>query len=485
MPLNDIPPEILLEILIFVDAKSLVHSCPLVCRLWKETIDSSAELRLSIELWADGMVSGDSRDSTPVEKLETLYQQRRAWLSLDWAARETFDIQSSSRAYELVDGIFAQQAVGLNSASFSTIWLPSARNPEAKTISTDDIDLDSRDFVLDPTQDFVAFVSEHPEDVANIQCRSLSTLGPHPLAAIPSLSLPVRHFIVGYLLLDLADDIISMFFDQHVLLLNWREGVVVAEIDCSGPMMISRFSFSLLTPRAYLLGYGGEAGRVEIWSFEAAEGTKPIHKATLRLPEIDSHYLSMQVHSGPFRANSTARRPFSKSNESRVCVVSVDYGDLIVHHRYLCKYLSSPNSDGAVIVPWDDWGPQHSRLLPPMPHRWFRYVHGERVVLPPDPDNPTILRILDFSRSASRPPVNLPGQASSESTPPGPRFTTELHTGPSTLFDDALLEKSVTTSLPYRKISRYVDEEHALFLIDEEQIVGVDDMESQMTVYSF
>ncbi|KAF7340857.1 hypothetical protein MSAN_02115200 [Mycena sanguinolenta] len=475
--LNDIPQEILLEILTFVDAQSLIHSCPLVCRLWKNTIDGSTELRLLIELWADGMVGGDSRSSTAMERLEALYQRRRAWLSLDWADRATFVVESSSRAYELVDAIFAQQTVGRDSESFSTIWLPSARDPEGKTVSMGEIDLDPRDFVLDPTQDFVAFVSENPQDVAHVQCRTLSTLSPHPLAAASLLSFPARHLTVGYLLLDLADDIISMFFDQHILLLNWRDGVVIKDINCSGP---SRVHFSLLTPRAYLLGYGGANGKIEVWSFESVDGAEPIHKATLQLPELDSNYLAMQMHSGPFRAKPSTKRPFSKTNESRVCVVSVDYGDLIVHHRYLHKYLSS-NSDAAVIVPWDDWGPRHSRLLPPMLHRWFRYVHGERVVLPPDPENPNILQILDFSTSAttSRP------LASSERTPTDPRFTTELYSGPSTLFDTALVEKSATTSLPYRKISRYTDEEHALFLIDEEQIIGVNDLESQMTVYTF
>ncbi|KAF8198209.1 hypothetical protein K438DRAFT_1824024 [Mycena galopus ATCC 62051] len=495
--LNDLPPEILLEILTVVDAETLIKSCPSVCRLWKDTIGISTELQLSIELWADGMVNGNSGGATSAERLKSLYQRRRAWLSLDWAARETFPVEALSRAYELVDGIFAQQSIGFDSESFSTIWLPSARHSTAQTTTIGDIDMQPRDFVLDPTQDLVAFVSERPVNVANIQCRSLSTLKQHPLVAAPALSFPVHNFAVGYLLVDLADDIISLFFDQRVVLLNWRLGVTVAEIDCSGPVLISPFSFNLLTPRAYLLGYGGEAGKVEIWSFEGTGDahTEPIRMATLRLPAVESHYLAMQVHSGPFRAHPAARRPFSKSNESRVCVVSVDYGDLVVHHRYLRKYLtpSLSGSNLGVVVPWDDWGPRYSRMLPPMPHRWFRYVHGERVVLPPDSDNPHLLQILDFSANASRSRVkSTPGTINGTVTVSSPEpefphrdFITELYTAPSTLFDDLLVDKSVTTALPYRKIARYADDAHALFLIDEEQIIGVNDLESQMTVYTF
>jgi hypothetical protein len=87
--------------------------------------------------------------------------------------------------------------------------------------------MEARDFVLDPTQDLVVFISEHPEDVANVECRTLSTFHPHPLAAIHVLSFPVPNFAVGYLLVDLADDVISLFFDQHIVIVNWREGRVV------------------------------------------------------------------------------------------------------------------------------------------------------------------------------------------------------------------------------------------------------------------
>ncbi|KAF7333518.1 F-box domain-containing protein [Mycena venus] len=479
--LNNLPQEILSEILTLLDGRTLIQSCPLVCWLWKDTIDTSAELRLSIELWADGMVAGDLGASTPVERLKALYERRRAWLTLDWASRESFPVEASSRAYELVDGVFAQQTIGVNSESFSALWLPSARDSSARVTSIGDLDMDPRDFVLDPTQDLVAFVSEHPEDVAHIECRTLTTLQPHPLAAAPILSFSVINFAAGYLLVDLADDVISLFFDQHVILLNWRVGQVIVDVDCS-PLMFSPFSFSLLTPRSYILGYGGQAGKIEIWSFEASHHNEPIHMATLQLPpHVESHYLATQVHSGPFRANPAARRPFSKSNESRLCVISVDFGDLVVHHRHLRKYLSPWNSDGGMIVPWDEWGPLHSRLLPPMPHRWFRYVHGERIVLPPDPEDLLILQILDFSASASSPRQG----SDPESLSPAPHVTTELHTEPSTVFDDLLVGKSVTTSLPYRKISRRVDEEYVLFLIDEEQIIGVNDLESLMTVYTF
>ncbi|KAJ6463723.1 hypothetical protein C8R47DRAFT_1157253 [Mycena vitilis] len=239
-----------------------------------------------------------------------------------------------------------------------------------KTTVVDNLDIDPRDFVLDPTQDLVAFVYEHTEDVARVDCRSLSTLQPHPLADTPALSFPVTSFATGLLLVDLAEDVISLYLDQSLVIVNWREGVVVLELDCS----MSMSSFSLLTPRSYILAYGGESAKIEIWSFEAdGRCDPPCHMATLMLPEtVESHYISTQVHSGSFRADPAARRPFSKCNEGRLCVISMDYGDLFVHHRYMLKYLSNPQ--GTVF--WDDWGPRHSRLLPPMGRRWFRSVYA-------------------------------------------------------------------------------------------------------------
>ncbi|KAJ7664411.1 hypothetical protein DFH06DRAFT_323111 [Mycena polygramma] len=477
LTLNAIPPEILLEIFAFVGAETVVRACSLVCQLWKHVIDGSTEIRFLVELWADAMVPGDSGGLTFAERLDAVQSRRRAWQNLEWVSKQVIPIEASSRAYELVDGVFAQQTVGLDESSetFSTIWLPSTRDRTMKTTLVDNLDVDPRDFVLDPTQDLVAFVYEHPEDVAHVDCRALSTLQPHPLATTPALSFPVTSFATGFLLVDLAEDVISLYLDQSLVILNWREGVVVLELDCSRSMS----SFSLLTPRAYILAYGGESAKIEIWSFKAnGRSDPPCHMVTLMFPEtVDSHYISTQVHSGPFRADPAARKPFSKCNEGRLCVISMDYGDLFVHHRYLLKYLSNSNPQGTVS--WDDWGPCHSRILPPMGRRWFRYVHGERVVLPPDPDNPRILQVLDFSMTATRPRVPL-GQ-----TPPSPHSTSELHTESSTLYDELLASKSVTTSLPYRDIVRYVDEEHAFYLIDEEQIIGVNDMESQMTVYTF
>ncbi|KAJ7667391.1 hypothetical protein B0H17DRAFT_253635 [Mycena rosella] len=474
--LCDLPQEILLEVLTLLDGKSLLLSCPSVCRLWKNIIDSSTDIQYTLELWADGFIVGASGNSSAVEKLKALHERRRAWLSLNWSSRTVIPIDPTSRAYELVDGVFAQLNVGIQ--SFTAVWLPSALDHVPKTTSNSDLGIDPRDFVIDPTQDLVAFVYEHPEDSANVECRTLLSLKPHPLATLPLISFPVTDFPLGPLCVDLADDVIGLFFASsgRVVLLNWRTGRIIADI--ASPDSFA-WSFSLLSPRAFILGHGAGSGELQIWSFE---DNVPNHVASLQLPRVieDGTLEYLVTHSGSFRAKPAVGKSFSKSNERRLCVVSLEYADenysLFIPHRHFQKYLSKTGGD--IIVPWDDWGPQYSRMLLGMPNRWLRYVHGERVVLPPTHRHPNVIEILDFGMSAFRPGANVDMlQAQS---------TCELHAEPSTIIDDAgTFEDDVTTSLPYRRIVRWMDQAHPIFLIDEDQLIGVNDSESQITVYTF
>ncbi|KAJ7472142.1 hypothetical protein FB451DRAFT_1252002 [Mycena latifolia] len=479
LSLDGLPQEIILEILNLLDGKTLIQSCSLVCHRWKYAIDNSAELQYTLELWGDGMVVGDPSNSPFVEKLGALHERRRAWFGLNWTSKTVVPIDSSSGAYELVNGVFAQQNSPLE--SFTTISLPSARDPVPKMASTSDIGVPFRDFVIDPTQDLVAFVYERPNDSANVDCRTLSSLKPHPLAAAPVLSFPVEDFSLGYLLVELAGDVIGLFFGRsgRVVLLNWQRGIIIAD----SARTHDPCGFSLLSPQAFILGHAIGSGVLDIWAFEGRDSNIPRHAVGLQLPKVvdDGRLEYMITHSGAFRAKPAAGKPFSKSNESRICVVSLEYYQdsysLFIPHHYLQGHLSMDNNARGRTVPWDDWGPQHSRMLPGMDHRWLRYVHGECVVLSGDTEHPKAIQILDFGMSASRPGVDVEMAQS-------PHSTCELHTEPSTISDDSVFEEPVTTSLPYRRIARPVGEDYTVFMIDEDQIIGVDE-ENRMTVYTF
>ncbi|KAJ7214052.1 hypothetical protein GGX14DRAFT_618211 [Mycena pura] len=353
----------------------------------------------------------------------------------------------------LIGGVFGQ----LTRTSFTAIWLPSARDPKTRT-SHGVLGVSAEDFVMDPSIDLVAFVYHGADNDVNVDCRSLFSLEPHPLAACPVLKFSVARGN-NIIALDLAGDILSIFYKSP-----GRTFPLVAP-----------FSFSLLSPRAYILGYRGPLPKLEIWAFE---GNLHVHTATLQLPEVEIgvRNWSFSTRSGGFRVNPGDGRRFFKSNDERLFVVRFLSHRLFVHLRYLLRYLS--NRDGPVIVPWNEWGPQNTRMLSSRFHDATRYLHsGERVMFH------NAFQVLDFGMSALR--RRFPGEAPSDT-----KLVAELHTEPSTIFDKRLVAKSVTTSLPYRQVVRtVVDPSGCRFIsIDENQIVGLladDDKKESVVVFAF
>ncbi|KAJ7227451.1 hypothetical protein GGX14DRAFT_629987 [Mycena pura] len=468
--LGDFAQELLVQIFTFLDAKDLVNSCLLVCWSWKSAIDGSMELQLVIELWADGMVAGDLPNLTIVETLDALYERRRAWLGLNWFSRIELEVKPWPCTYRLTGGVFAQ----LCDTSFTATWLPSARNPMMWT-STVVLDVTGREnhFVMDPTQDLVLFAYMGTHNEVNMNCRSLSSLKPYPLRAGPMVMAYSMDWNEHIRAVDLAGDVLSLFFDQgRVVLLNWCKGGLSVGINSDFPP-VRPASFSLLSPRAFILGYGGDMEpqpKLEIW---AIKGNIHNHVATLQLPELVRDVLdpSFATYTTGFCAIPGTGRQFSKSNDERLFVVFFLSKHLFVHFRYLLQYLA--NRDGPVIVPWHEWGPQHTRMLKLSDDPYLRgyaSVHGKRVAHCPSPENGSAIQVLDFGMSALR--RNFPGEAQ-----PDTQCVMELHTEPSTISDERFVAKSVTTSLPYREVVRSLDESEIQYdtfiTIDNDHIVRV------------
>ncbi|KAJ7872386.1 hypothetical protein B0H13DRAFT_2280271 [Mycena leptocephala] len=155
--LRDIPPELLLLILGFLDAKTLLL-CSAVCTSWQEIVKSTTELQYTIELMAEGMVQGDSSPLTCPEALKALRDRRRAWRNLEWTSKTVVQIKHfDSCAYELVGSVFAQQSPGPDFLSISLSRL--VDEPEnAKNIRSIGFDIqDFQDFRIDPSQDLQLF----------------------------------------------------------------------------------------------------------------------------------------------------------------------------------------------------------------------------------------------------------------------------------------------------------------------------------------
>ncbi|KAF7366801.1 F-box domain-containing protein [Mycena sanguinolenta] len=491
--LNDIPPEILSEIFSFLDPKTLLL-CSSVCHLWLNTVKSSPELQYILELWADGMVPGTSV-LTGADALEALYRRRRAWKRLEWTSRNVVEIESLflCRAYELVAGLFIQQQQG---PDFLTISLANLvdDSQNARATRCDGIELSNfEDFAIDPTQDLI--VRFYTSEPAYLDCRTMSSHEPHPRANHPVFTFSLGRHIIGSFYIQIVDDIVAIFFSVPPCsfhLFNWRAGFMITEVKDEQDVPFSFAEFHLLSSRSYVFAHAGNnpgfnSGQIDIFTFDGDCPNSPTNIAILELPPVNPKVgiSSMIILAGPFCANAILGTPFTKANQNRIYMFLICYDimkwcRLFVHWRWLHGYVIDHvrEKTGPTIVPWKEWGPQNTRMLPGATHQWNRHIiHGERVVLACE--NRKFVQVYDFGIIPQRmPPVSQPTA----------EFKAVLHTEPSTLVLNNVFQDIVTTSLPYMHMVRLLDEEYNLFLMDQDRILAMnsaEDSSHRMTVYTF
>lgn len=131
--------------------------------------------------------------------------------------------------------------------------LPSIKHPEARFIVREDVGVSSKDFVIDPTQDLIGYVSESvsslhsgtclisdlplprsgvfPQSQIQIHIMTISTHKPHPEAAVPIIShscgLP---FVMTNSFIAIAEDVLAIFFwieNPGLIIWNWKSGKVL------------------------------------------------------------------------------------------------------------------------------------------------------------------------------------------------------------------------------------------------------------------
>jgi hypothetical protein len=119
-------------------------------------IEASSELQYIIELGLDGMVDSGSSILSHADRLAKLRERRKAWSSLSWKKRSIIKMQGLCHAYELVGGVFVKASGRLH---FLASWLPSTTD-DGCHIRRDDLEMEARDFTIDPGQDLIIFVEE-------------------------------------------------------------------------------------------------------------------------------------------------------------------------------------------------------------------------------------------------------------------------------------------------------------------------------------
>jgi hypothetical protein len=204
-----------------------------VCNLWHNAVKGSPELQYTIELWADGMVRGPSGALTRAETLQVLYKKRRAWEDLEWTSKTVVEFEPLvfCRAYELVAGLFVQQEQGPDFLAISLARIVDEPQTARYTYSIDRNLQSFEDFAIDPTQDLIVRFYTPPGKLAYLECRTLSSQEPHPLAKTDVLAFSLDRDPIGIFSIQIADDIIGIFFLEapfNFKLFNWRVGITIA-----------------------------------------------------------------------------------------------------------------------------------------------------------------------------------------------------------------------------------------------------------------
>ncbi|KAH9841153.1 uncharacterized protein C8Q71DRAFT_702214 [Rhodofomes roseus] len=470
-----LPVEIVIPILSYLDYKGLL-TCRAVCRAFHDVVKRSLELQYKIELAADGLVDGVGVNLTTAERLALLLDRRKRWRTLDWMSRTAVSVPGACQAYELVDGVFAKSMMsgaplyGPGSHHLNATWLPTRAHPP-RSLVREDIGVATRDFAIDPSQDLIAFVDadngDNSQTRIQIYLRTISTNARHPHAALPELVAPIP-FELGSSFIQIVDDVVGMFFWVHgpgLIIWNWQTAEVVVKRTSDG-MPASTWDFSFLSSRAYMVTATSGAGSIELYSFSGRPGTAPHHFAT---------------HSGPFVRYQTPGRAFTTAREKRVHLMSLHYGErgprfhMFVLNKFLMSFLP-PEGEARPWAAhnWKAWGPENTRFLEHnVNFQWLRYVHGTRVVLPPFfttwPVLESTVCVLDFNVHPKRIEHTVLPEGSSN------RY--QLVTDPSRVPAGTVFQEDVITSLPYSATTRSGKFQYSGFMIDDERIIGMKQVE--------
>ncbi|KAF7421049.1 hypothetical protein PC9H_011569 [Pleurotus ostreatus] len=505
---NALPEELLTNILRHLDHPSLL-ACRLICHKINNVIQSSAELQYYIELGMDGLVDCAASSTPYSDRLATIIRRRHAWAAMEWNDTVSAHLPGECLAYELVADVLAKLT---EAHEFVCVELPSMPRAadtgqmDASSIDTWDLPFAARDFAMDPTQDLVIFLEDTRIPVASEKSRnthlyiySMATKEPHQLAQSPCLvingseSKSLVHPFVGHpfiicALLQIAEDVVLIQYttlaaeSDHIRLWNWMTGDLWLTEDYS----MTCGGCGLLSARSFMLPSLKGCGSIQIYTLEFSNDSRTPRselKATLLLPSSTPglSLRSFTSHSPPIVARPLQSKMASPAAESHIHVMSVAYNAqfgirfrLFVPNRVLLSYAAVAPGHAPMLVPWDTWGPDNTRIMEQGDtSTWLRFVHGTRVVAGPPvsrippleaPTSQTVLQLYDFNPHCRR---------LHSSVQPINGAKAELQ--PETVVRKGLaFAETVTTRLPYRRVLHRFDKRYTSFFIDDERLLALE-----------
>ncbi|VDB86049.1 unnamed protein product [Peniophora sp. CBMAI 1063] len=505
---QNLPDELLAEILLYLDCRSVLR-CSQTCRRFHAIVTGSQGLQYIVELSLTGTLDGspDCPQST-AERLQLLRARKRRRREFLPEPALSFSIYCPDEdyVYDFVDGIFAVQyfedATGSDLSHLLAYDLSSTG--AGRLLFHTQLNFALVDFSIDPSRNLIVcaeVVRDHAADAQGPEVRvhllSLDSGGRESSPEASKGTLEVTDLALlnaDDIFLTVAGDMVAYFSQSALYVWRWTTGTTLIHWELS---TLDEWynTFTFVSPTSFVVTESGiGCGALHLYALPS-DDTMPTsispedeEHAQLCLPELPTHAAILSVHTGPF---STPRTTFIPSGSVLLLFVTatnegVEDGQIDTELIYVISLntllkrclrdqsLTSASSGQTVQkYRWSEWGPENSRLLPYVSDSLFaaRGSHGSRVLMAvhkdDDRDQDMVYAYFDFADSRDRAFLDA---RQKDMAPSGPSARlSEMRTRSNRELFGArgLFEEPTSTALPY-----YTTETNWVHGDDEEILLG-------------
>ncbi|KAF8526809.1 hypothetical protein JB92DRAFT_2870066 [Gautieria morchelliformis] len=508
LKLDTLPNDVLIRVFKELDACD-IRRCSLTCRVFHKTIRDSMLLQYRLELGVAGLEEGgtDCRLSI-AERLARLRTLERGWANLYYRRYFTATLPHNP-TWKLRGGVLARGFTNMPSV-LSFIQLPSAVRGTSVHTWHSDMKVNMIQFSIDPAQDLVVLVAwpETPDGQWHtflIHLRAMSTGARHPCAAEPVLSCVPTLLDTQYdFSIQIMGDFLAVLYRTPagylmdlLYLWDWKTGQLLISLEASS-LATDILGFSFLSSRRFITVRctsepdGCYQPELVVYDFIAArlEGSmEPRLVRIYQLPRLPAHTHTRWFILGS-EPPSELPTSFYPTSCSRLLTVSMHFTYFLEEDRYECDYVlfvhastlleevDARSNAEQLTVPWENWGPLKTRIMPMWDYRADCHVYGMRYVqqqvVPMHEDSACIadryrLRRLDFNPLSLRRPLDTSLSSWQD------EFTTIAivqDSQPAILSGlECAFTQRVTTALPYREVIVRGRPRDGEVMIDRESVV--------------
>ncbi|KAJ7640805.1 hypothetical protein DFH06DRAFT_1000320 [Mycena polygramma] len=491
----NLPVELLCQVLCFLEVDDILR-CASINRYFRCLVRESSRLQFTLDLAKHRMLSLLPPTELPPfsTRLKLLRDRELSWRTPErWNPLQKLTLPPTGTVYEFVGGYYANGREDDNkiTSGISFFELPSTEPTRSdaplKSWTHAMGGIKIVDFTMDPAQDLLVLVALAPpqcESVYQLHLRSFTTNEPHPESSLPMgvlacLPKVTDHLIpletTGAVRVQVAGDLVALLVKEvhdsvsaHLQIWNWRHG---SHNSCAMARMAGIEDFTFLSDNTFLIVR--PSGRFECYTFENPTecSTVPTLKSSYSLPPLQDGfmywYICMSSNPAPGHippTTGTGSRVYYPRPDERIhaCCLYIfkptGPGDHHVHSfvfflnvkiRSRQMHLRSLLiSSGVQTVPWDEWGPQHTRWFDEaLSTDWQHALYGLKTVECIDPFHPPLPvpanpRDVDVDRA----------DVDDNAKEPASKWTRRIVTTASTTPSRGVFVKDIVSSLPYSEV---------------------------------